>query len=164
MKAVFAGSFDPPTLGHLDIIRRASPIFAELRVVVGHNLHKQPLQSLEKRMDMLRRLVEADGLPNVTIDSWHGLIAEYAGAQGCGVLVRSVRSMADIPYEHTMSSFNRRMKSGLETLIMFSRPEFADISSSTVRELLAWKRLPRGIVPDLVQKELELSFGPLLQS
>ncbi|PKL06389.1 MAG: pantetheine-phosphate adenylyltransferase [Spirochaetae bacterium HGW-Spirochaetae-9] len=164
MKAVFAGSFDPPTLGHIDIIRRASPIFAELRVVVGHNIQKQPLLSLERRMDMLRRLVEADGLSNVTIDSWHGLIAEYAGAQGCGVLVRSVRSMADIPYEQTMSSFNRRMKDGLETLIMFSRPEFADISSSTVRELLAWKRLPRSIVPDLVQKELELTFGPLLQS
>ncbi|MDP2790343.1 MAG: pantetheine-phosphate adenylyltransferase [Rectinemataceae bacterium] len=164
MKAVFAGSFDPPTLGHIDIIRRASPIFAELRVVVGHNLQKQPLLSLDKRMDMLRRLVEADGLPNVIIDAWDGLVAEYADAQGCGVLVRSVRSMADIPYEQTMSSFNRRMKDGLETLIMFSRPEFADISSSTVRELLAWKRLPRDIVPDLVRKELELSFGPLLQS
>ena len=164
MKAVFAGSFDPPTSGHIDIIRRASPIFAELRIVVGHNLLKQPLLSLEKRIDMLRRLVEADGLPNVTIDSWDGLIAEYARVEGCGVLVRSVRSMADIPYEQTMSSFNRRMEEGLETLIMFSRPEFADISSSAVRELLAWKRLPPGIVPDLVQKELELSLGPLLQS
>jgi pantetheine-phosphate adenylyltransferase len=164
MKAVFAGSFDPPTLGHLDIFRRASPIFDELRIVVGHNLHKQPLLALEKRMDMLRRLVEADGLPNVTIDSWDGLVAEYASAHGCGVLVRSVRSMADIPYEQTMASFSRRLDERLETLVMFARPEFADISSSAVRELLAWKRLPRGIVPDLVQKELELSFGPLLQS
>ncbi len=164
MKAVFAGSFDPPTLGHLDIIRRAAPIFAELRIVVGHNTQKQPLLGLEKRLDMLKRLIEAEGLPNVIVDAWDGLVAEYAGAHGCGVLVRSVRSMADIPYEQTMASFSRRLGKGHETLIMFARPEFADISSSAVRELLVWKRLPRGIVPDLVQKELELSFGPLLQS
>jgi pantetheine-phosphate adenylyltransferase len=163
MKAVFAGTFDPPTSGHLDIISRAAPIFAELRVVVAHNLQKQPLFSLEERMDMLERLVAEEGFANIVIDSWDGLIAEYARKNTCGILLRSIRNMAEIPYEQVMATMNARLEKGLETMFMFSMPGLSDVSSSAVRELVVWKRLPPGIVPDLVQKELEKRYGPLLQ-
>ena len=163
MKAVFAGSFDPPTLGHLDIIERAAPLFSELRVLVGRNLAKEPLLSVDERMELLGRLVADAGLPNVVIDAWDGLVAEYAKARGCDVLLRSVRGMGEIPYEQMMATYNRRLLGGVETIFLFARPEFVDVSSSAVRELVAWKRLPRGIVPDLVEKELEKRYGPLLQ-
>lgn len=163
MKAVFAGSFDPPTSGHLDVIRRASPLFTQLKVVVARNLQKQSLLSLDERVDMLGRLVAEEGLSNVVIDSWDGLIAEYARKNKCGVLLRSIRNMGEIPYEQVMATMNARIEKPLETVLMFSRPELSDISSSAVRELVAWKRLPSGIVPDLVRKELEKRFGPLLQ-
>ncbi len=163
MKAVFAGSFDPPTMGHMDIIRRASPLFAQLRVVVGKNLQKQTLFSTEERMTMLEKLIAEEGLGNVALDSWDGFVAEYALRNDCGVLLRSIRSMADIPYEQVMATMSGRIEKSIETLIMFSKPEFSDISSSAVRELVVRKRLPHGIVPPLVEKELEKRYGPLLQ-
>lgn len=164
MKAVFAGTFDPPTWGHVDIIRRASPVFEELRVVVGLNLLKKTLFSLEERMKMLEQLIAEESVANVVLDSWEGLISEYARKNSCGVLLRSVRSMADIPYEQMMAAMNSRLGRPLETMIMFSSPELSDISSSAVRELVvSWKRLPHGIVPPLVEKELKKRYGPLLQ-
>ena len=164
MKAVFAGTFDPPTWGHVDIIRRASPIFQEVRVVVGLNLLKKTLFSLEERMQMLQRLLADEKVSNVVLDSWEGLISEYARKNDCGVLLRSVRSMADVPYEQMMAAMNSGLGDPLETMIMFSSPELSDISSSAVRELVvSWKRLPHGIVPPLVEKELEKRYGPLLQ-
>lgn len=163
MKAVFAGTFDPPTYGHLDVIGRAAPIFEQLRVVVGHNIRKQPLFSVEERSAMLEKLVAAMGLANIVVDSWDGLIADYALRNDCGVLLRSVRNMGEIPYEQVMAAMSGRFGNSLETMLMFARPELSDISSTAVRELIVWKRLPKGIVPDLVQKELEKRFGPLLQ-
>ncbi|MCE1196741.1 pantetheine-phosphate adenylyltransferase [bacterium] len=163
MKAVFAGSFDPPTLGHLDIIARAAPLFSELRVLVGRNLAKEPLLPVEERVALLARLAADAGLANVVIEAWDGLVAEYAKAKGCDALLRSIRNMGEIPYEQMMATYNRRLLGGVETVFLFARPEFVDISSSAVRELVAWKRLPRGIVPELVEKELEKRYGPLLQ-
>ncbi|MFA6366339.1 MAG: pantetheine-phosphate adenylyltransferase [Candidatus Hydrogenedentales bacterium] len=163
MTAVFAGTFDPPTSGHMDIMRRASSMFTELRVVIARNFQKQPLFTVEERADMLRGLVAEAGLTNVVIDSWEGLISEYAKKHHCGILLRSIRNMSEVPYEQMMATFSKRLEKDLETLIMFASPEFVDVSSSAVRELLVWKRLPRGIVPNLVQKELEKRFGPLLQ-
>jgi len=162
MRAVFAGSFDPPTLGHLDIIRRASPVFSQLRVVVAHNLQKQPLFSFEERIDMLRRLVDEEKLTNVVIDYCDGLIAEYARKNDCGILLRSIRNMIEIPTEQVMATMNYRLEK-LETVFMFSRQELSDISSTAVRELVIWKRLPRDIVSDLVKKEIEKRYGPLFQ-
>jgi len=163
MRVIFAGSFDPPTIGHMDIMSRAAVLFDEVRVVVAHNLKKQALFSPQERMDMLDKLILDAGLSAIIVDSWEGLIADYARKNNCNVLIRSIRNMGDIPYEQVMATMNSRLDAPLETLLMFARPELAYISSSAVRELVAWKRLPGGIVPDLVQKELELRYGPLLQ-
>jgi len=163
MRVIFAGSFDPPTTGHMDIMGRAAVLFDEVRVVVAHNLQKQSLFSLHERMDMLNTLIKEAALSNIIVDSWEGLIADYARKNGCNVLIRSIRNMGDIPYEQVMATMNSRLNPPLETLLMYARPELAYISSSAVRELVVWKRLPSGIVPVLVQKELEKRYGPLLQ-
>ncbi|HWP68273.1 MAG TPA: pantetheine-phosphate adenylyltransferase [Rectinemataceae bacterium] len=163
MRVIFAGSFDPPTTGHMDIMRRAAALFDEVRIVVAHNLQKQSLFNPEERMDMLNRLIREAGFNNVIVDSWEGLIADYARKNHCNVLIRSIRNMGDIPYEQVMATMNSRLDAPLETILMFAQPELAYISSSAVRELVVWKRLPSGIVPDLVQKELEKRYGPLLQ-
>lgn len=163
MKAIFAGSFDPPTLGHLDIIARGSAMFEELRVVLARNIRKEMIFSPEERQDMLRCLVSDLGLTNVVVDLCAGLLADYAMENSCKVLLRSIRTLTEIPYEQGMATMNQRLQPSLETIVMFSKPELQDISSSTVRELLAWRRLPPDIVPELVQKELEKRYGPLLQ-
>lgn len=161
MKAVFAGTFDPPTAGHLDIIKRASGLFDELHVVVGHNLGKSPFLDIDVRIALLGGLAGEEGLGNVVIARWDGLTAEYARSRDCRVLVRSVRDEADLGYERTMALMSARLFPGVETLFMFARPDLVDVSSSAVRELVRWGRVPAGIVPDLVRNELEKRFGPL---
>ncbi|HEY9053907.1 MAG TPA: pantetheine-phosphate adenylyltransferase [Rectinemataceae bacterium] len=163
MKAIFAGSFDPPTFGHLDIIKRGSGMFEELRIVLATNIRKESIFSLDERTNMMSALVSELGIINAVVDSWGGLLCDYARNHECKVLLRSIRFLTEVPYEQGMATMNQRLDSGLETIIMFSKPELQDISSSAVRELLAWRRLPDGVVPDLVRKELEKRFGPLSQ-
>lgn len=163
MRVVFAGSFDPPTFGHLDIIVRASAIFEHVHVVMALNIYKQPFLPLETRMELLRRLVYDRNLGNVTVASWGGLTSDYAVQNNCHALLRSVRSMYEVPGEQRMASMNGRLKETLETVFLFSKPELSDISSTAVRELVSWKRLPDGIVPEEVRKELEKRYGPLSQ-
>ena len=118
-------------------------------MVVGLNLLKKTLFSLEERMQMLQRLLVDELASNVVLDSWEGLISEYAKKNGCGVLLRSVRSMADVPYEQMMAAMNSRLGNPLETMIMFSSPELSDISSSAVRELVG-PEMPIAVTLDLL--------------
>jgi len=159
VKAVFAGTFDPPTLGHMDIIRRAAGIFGGLRVLIGDNSSKKDLFDIDERDSLLHMLCA--GIDGVTIDRWDGLVADYAKREGYDILVRGVRDIRDIEYERVMGSMNSRLAEGLETLFLFADPRYADVSSSAVRELAHRGRMPDGIVPEAVRKALELRFGPL---
>ena len=103
--AIYPGSFDPVTLGHLDIIRRASVMFDRLIVAVMHNQNKQPMFSVEERMEFLRRTTE--GLPNVEITSFGGLLADYARQQGACAVVKGLRAVSDFEYEFQMALANR---------------------------------------------------------
>jgi len=163
MRVVFAGSFDPPTNGHMDIIIRAAGMFDHVFVVLARNIFKDQFFSVDVRVELLKALIRELGLDNVTVETWDGLVSDYAREHQCKALLRSVRSMVEIPGEHNMATMNERLKTSLETILMFSRPELSDISSSAVREVISWGRLPAGIVPDLVRKELEKRYGPLLQ-
>ena len=138
-------------------------MFEEIRVVLAKNIRKEAIFTVEERQAMMRHLIADLGLTNVVVDLWSGLLADYAAEHSCKVLLRSVRTLTEIPYEQGMATMNLRLQPTLETIVMFSKPELQDISSSAVRELIAWRRLPPGIVPELVQKELEKRFGPLLQ-
>lgn len=131
MKAIYAGSFSPPTLGHLDVIRRGALLFDELVVAVMGQSAKQYLFSLEERGDMLRR-VTAD-LPNVRVAVSSGLLVDLARKEGADVILRGLREASDLPYEMQLADANRQI-GGFETLFIASLPQYSRISSTIVRD------------------------------
>ncbi|WP_410793784.1 pantetheine-phosphate adenylyltransferase [Kribbella sp. C-35] len=132
VKAVFPGTFDPPTVGHLDIITRAAAAFDELIVAAGVNQSKNRLFGPQERIEMLTELVEP--FPNVRIGSFEGLVVDYCRAEGAGVIVKGLRSAADYDYELQMAQLNRRM-TGVDTVFLPTAPEHGFISSSWVKEI-----------------------------
>ncbi|RZT13533.1 phosphopantetheine adenylyltransferase [Kribbella sp. VKM Ac-2569] len=132
VKAVFPGTFDPPTVGHLDIITRAAAAFDELIVATGVNQSKNRLFGPQERIEMLTELVEP--FPNVRIGSFEGLVVDYCRAEGAGVMVKGLRSAADYDYELQMAQLNRRM-TGVDTFFLPTAPEHGFISSSWVKEI-----------------------------
>ncbi|TDO54121.1 phosphopantetheine adenylyltransferase [Kribbella sp. VKM Ac-2571] len=131
-RAVFPGTFDPPTVGHLDIVTRAAAAFDELIVATGVNQSKNRLFGPQERIEMLTELVEP--FPNVRIGSFEGLLVDYCRAEGAGVIVKGLRSAADYDYELQMAQLNRRM-TGVDTVFLPTAPEHAFISSSWVKEI-----------------------------
>jgi pantetheine-phosphate adenylyltransferase len=131
-KAVFPGTFDPPTVGHLDIVTRAAAAFDELIVATGVNQSKNRLFGPQERIEMLTELVAP--FPNVRIGTFDGLLVDYCRAEGAGVIVKGLRSAADYDYELQMAQLNRRM-TGVDTVFLPTAPENAFISSSWVKEI-----------------------------
>lgn len=132
VKAVFPGTFDPPTVGHLDVITRAAAAFDELIVATGVNQSKNRLFGPQERIEMLTELVEP--FPNVRIGSFEGLVVDYCRAEGAEVMVKGLRSAADYDYELQMAQLNRRM-TGVDTFFLPTAPEHGFISSSWVKEI-----------------------------
>lgn len=133
-KAVLPGSFDPITKGHENIVRRAAKIFDEIVVSIGSNSTKQSMFSLEQRSLWLKE-VFAD-LKNVSVDSYDGLTIDYCKNIGAQFLLRGVRNGGDFEYERTIAQMTKYMDPGLETVILFTDPEYAAINSTVVREIL----------------------------
>jgi pantetheine-phosphate adenylyltransferase len=131
-KAVFPGTFDPPTVGHLDIVTRAAAAFDEVIVATGVNESKNRLFGPQERIEMLTELVAP--FPNVRVGSFEGLLVDYCRAEGAGVIVKGLRSAADYDYELQMAQLNRRM-TGVDTVFLPTAPENAFISSSWVKEI-----------------------------
>ena len=132
VKAVFPGTFDPPTVGHLDIVTRAAAAFDELIVATGVNQSKNRLFGPQERIEMLTELVAP--FPNVRVGGFEGLLVDYCRAEGAGVIVKGLRSAADYDYELQMAQLNRRM-TGVDTFFLPTAPENAFISSSWVKEI-----------------------------
>ena len=150
---LYPGSFDPVTVGHLDIIKRAAAIFDTVVVGVLHNPDKLGCFSVEQRMDMLRRACE--GIPNVEIIAWPGLLTRLTQETGIRVVVRGVRNAADLDSETTMAHINGDLDPGLETLFLPASPEMTDISASMVRQLAAFGAdispyVPEQALPDIL--------------
>lgn len=135
MKAVYAGSFSPPTLGHLDIISRAAELFDELIIAVLCNAQKYYVFTEQQRMDMLYTITAQ--IPNVRIVCDQGLLVDLVRREKADVIVRGIRSQADLPYELQLSDTNFRI-GGVETIFLSSRPEYSTISSSIVRECASY--------------------------
>lgn len=152
VKAIYPGSFDPITLGHLDIIRRIQPLFSEVIVVVANSQRKQYLFSLEERVQLIRE--NLTGLPNVKIDKCDGLITEFAVNQGAKVMVRGLRAVSDFEYEFAMANMNKRLKDDLETMIVFTRPEFGFVASNMVKEVAHHNGDLKSLVPPNVIQAL----------
>ncbi len=132
-KAIYAGSFDPVTFGHLDLIKRAATIFPDLTVAVATNLEKEPLFTIDRRMDFLRRSIES--LPDVKVESFSGLLIKYAESKGARVLIRGLRAVSDFEYEFQMTLTNRKLSPELETVFLMPSESFSYISSRMIKEI-----------------------------
>ncbi|GAA1729365.1 pantetheine-phosphate adenylyltransferase [Microbacterium paludicola] len=134
--AVVPGSFDPPTLGHLDVIRRAARLYDELHVVVVHNPDKAGMLPAAQRVALLEQSIREEGMPgNVIVGSWSvGLLVDYAQEVGAGVLVKGIRSQVDVAYETPMAVVNRHL-ADIETVFLLPEPSHALVSSSLVRQV-----------------------------
>jgi len=148
-KALYAGSFDPMTNGHLDIIKRSACLFDELVVGVIQNPSKNSLFSLEERKQMIR-CVTGD-IPNVRVDDFFGLLANYVNNNDINVVVRGLRATTDFEYEIQMAQMNARLyNEGVETIFLMTSPNYSFISSSVVNEVYSLKGNVQGLVPEKI--------------
>ena len=149
--AVCPGSFDPVTNGHLDIIDRAAPLFDELVIAVMINKSKKSMFSVDERIDMLAE--STAHLPNVRIDSWHGLLVDYATAHGIKAIVKSLRTVSDFDYELQMAQMNQRL-SGVDTMFIATNPLYSFLSSSLVKEVATYGGDVSHLLPEKVDTQL----------
>lgn len=149
-RAIVSGSFDPMTIGHQDIIIRASKLFDEVVVLVGNNNSKNSLFTVEERVEMI--ISSLSSLKNVTVDSFPGLIVDYAISHGCGYIVRGLRDAHDFSYEHELEINNRFLCPDVETVYLTADKENMFIRSSSIREFLLYGADCSSLVPPPVYK------------
>jgi len=152
MIAVYPGSFDPVTIGHEDIIRRAAAIFDKVCVVVMINPHKTPVFTASERVDMIRRTV--GDLPNVEVESSDGLLTTFAEEKGAGVIVKGLRAVSDYEYEFQMALVNRRLSPGIETVFLPACAENMFLSSSVVKQIASFGGDISCFVPSEIREEI----------
>ncbi|MBQ6662343.1 MAG: pantetheine-phosphate adenylyltransferase [Firmicutes bacterium] len=153
-KALYSGSFDPMTNGHLDIIRRASRMFDQLVVGVIYNPNKQPLFTLEERVEMI--IDATSDLPNVSVDDFSGLLADYVNDNHFDAVVRGLRATSDFEYEIQMAQMNARLFTpGTESVFLMTSPEYSFISSSMIKEVVSLNGKVEGLVPDNILREIK---------
>lgn len=155
--AIYPGSFDPITSGHLDVIERGSRLFDRLIVAILLNDEKDPLFSVEERMDMLREVLSA--FPNVEVDHFEGLLVDYASARGATVLLRGIRAISDYEKELQMALMNRRLRPEIETLFLMAGEAHSFISSRLVKEVIGLGGNIKGLVPPAVEARLLKRFS-----
>src|SRR3954466_5826242 len=157
MKAIYPGSFDPLTNGHLDLIERGSKIFGELVVAILRNSEKDPLFSLDERMAMLK--ATTTHFPNVQVSSFEGLLVDYVAKQGAQVVLRGIRAISDYEYELQMALMNRKLAPNIETVFMMPAGTYSYLSSRLVKEVFNLGGSVRGLVPELVEEKLRQKAG-----
>jgi pantetheine-phosphate adenylyltransferase len=154
--AVYPGSFDPPTNGHLDLIERGSRLFNHLIVAILKNTQKQPLFTAPERLEMLREATAP--FSNVEIDSFEGLLVDYAATRNASAILRGIRAISDYENELPMAHLNRRMRPGTETIFLTASAEFSFLSSRMVKEIITLGGDVSGFVPEAVERRLRAKF------
>lgn len=152
--AVYPGSFDPVTNGHVDIIARSRLLFDRLTIAVLKNPGKQPLFTVRERLALLRELYGEDS--SIQVESFDGLLIDFALARGASVIVRGIRYVSDFEYEFQMALMNRRLDSRIETVFMLPSESYSYVSSRLVKEVFHFGGSIRGLVPECVERQLEL--------
>lgn len=155
--AVCPGSFDPATNGHIDIIKRSAELFDRVIVAVLNNPNKQPLFSVEERVELLRKT--CGSMENVEIDSFSGLLIEYAKSRNVNVIVKGLRAVSDFEYELQMALMNKKLYPGIETVFMMTSSKYSYLSSSLVKEVARLGGCIRGLVPEVIESEIHRRFG-----
>ncbi len=156
--AIYPGSFDPLTNGHLDLIERGAKIFDELIVAILRNPEKEALFSLEERRDMIQAMTRE--LKNVRVDSFDGLMVDYALKVGATAVLRGIRAISDYEYELQMALMNRKLEPRLETVFMMPAETYSYLSSRLVRQVAMLGGSVRGLVPEMVEQKLREKLGP----
>lgn len=151
--AVFPGSFDPITTGHVDIVKRALPLFDKIIIAIGVNSQKQSLYSLEQRKEWIKRVFKDQ--KKVSVDSYQGLTADFCDQKKSNYILRGIRSAADFEYEKTIAHLNNAMYPHIETLLILSTPELSSVSSTIVREIIRGKGKFDKFVPKEIAKDLK---------
>jgi pantetheine-phosphate adenylyltransferase len=156
-RAIYPGSFDPVTNGHLDIIERGCKLFDEIIVSILVNPDKQPFFTLEERHQMLNQVLPSisQGRCTVRVDSFEGLLVNYAVAQQADVIVRGIRAISDYEYEFQMALMNRRLEPGIETVFMMPAETYSYVSSRLVKEVFQLGGAVEGLVPPVVEKRMK---------
>ncbi len=157
VKAVFAGSFDPPTNGHLDIIKRASGLFDSVDVVVSVNPEKKYMFSQDERLEMMKNLIS--DFKNVSVHAYEGLIVNYAKEVNAKVLVRGVRSANDFAYEFDLALMNQNLNNNIETVFLQSKEKYTIVKSSSIKELAKFGGDISRMVPEIVADKLKEKYS-----
>jgi pantetheine-phosphate adenylyltransferase len=150
--AICPGSFDPITLGHMDVVERASHLFDKVIVAVMHNVNKRPMFTVEERVDFIRRLTQE--MPNVEVAAFSGLLAEYAREQGACAIVKGLRAVSDFESEFQMAMANRKMNSGVDTVFLTTSAQYMFLSSSMVKDIALHGGSISGFVPAQIEGDI----------
>ena len=150
--AIYPGSFDPVTNGHLDIIRRSAKIFGKVIVTVSLNSNKKPVFSIEERIELLKSVTK--DISNVEIDTFTGLLVDYAKSRGACVIVKGLRAISDFEYEFQMALINKKLIGDVETMFMMTSQEYSYLSSSIVKEVGHLGGDLSGLVPEVIMDKI----------
>lgn len=154
--AIYPGSFDPLTYGHIDIVERALEIFDKVILAIAHDAEKKALFTIEERVEMAKSIFKDN--PNVIVDSFKGLLVNYVEKTNAKVLLRGLRATSDFEYEFHMASMNRSLSSNLDTLFMMTSKDYFFVSSRTIKQVAKLGGTVEGLVPDLVARRLKEKF------
>lgn len=156
-KAIYPGSFDPITYGHIDIIRRAADIFDELTVSVLNNKGKTPLFSVDERVNIIKEATR--DLPNVTVESYDGLLVDYCEKNNARVIIRGLRAITDFEFELQLAQTNRKLSRKVDTIFLTTSLEYAYLSSSTVKEVASFGGDISKFVPEFIARLVYEKYG-----
>lgn len=155
--AVYPGSFDPITNGHIDIIRRGLTITNKLIVLVSYNPDKSSLFSVEERMEMIKEVMGDD--PRIKVDSFSGLLVDYARKAGASIILRGLRAMSEFEYEFQLALINRRLDRDIETVFLMTGYKWFYTSSKIVKEAASFGGSVKGLVPDIISRKLQEKYS-----